>query len=366
VRIESRVAPSAKIAPLTPAQVAREFRRALDAGASLEPAGSARRRPRSLLTQGYTPRHKIRLFDATYYVSPPRQNTDLRFFVSYVRLGEGDPVSWRIFPRLFYKDISLTWRAASHYVRSASENWIGKGDLKTVVRDGEEFEESNEFTTDLPLEIQTALETILVESKKIQKDDAAVGRVLRRGGNDRMEPFQDFVAPRRRAAADPRNLVNRGRLIARFTRKNDPTSLRFVKGFEPDFGKGVAERSRLKSRMYGGKLQRFRIVSRNQLAQYLFVTGPRHTFIASVQSTTTDLSTFGVRTIDASVDEDLLLPGFEYHFWDESVSPPELHSQIPEGYAGEASAVDPSRADASAWLDRVPVIRDFRRRVLGR
>ena len=41
-----------------------------------------------------------------------------------------------------------------------------------------------------------------------------------------------------------------------------------------------------------------------------------------MQATTTDLSSFGVRTLDASVDEDLLLPGFEYHFMDEPVSPP--------------------------------------------
>lgn len=366
MKIESRVVPSSKLAPLTPAQVAREFKRALDAGASLEPAGSASKRPRSLLSHGYTPKYKLRLFDATYYVSPPRQNEDLRFFVAYVRLGEGDPSSWRLFPRLFYKDISLTWRAASHYVRSASENWIGKGDVKVVERDGEQYEESNEYTTDLPLEIQTALETICTGATRIPYDDVAVERVLRHGTNDRIAPFQDFVAPRRRAAAEPGNLVNRGRLIARFTRKNDPTSLQFAKGFEPNFARGVVERSRLRSRMYGGKLQRFRIVSRNERAQYLFVTGPRHTFIASVQATTTDLSSFGVRTLDASVDEDLLLPGFEYHFLDETVDPPELHSQIPEGYAGDASVVDPSRADASAWLDHVPTIREFRRKVLRR
>jgi hypothetical protein len=364
MKIESRVVPSSKLAPLTPAQVAREFRGALDKGASLEPAGSARSRPRSLLSQGYTPKFKLRLFDATYYVSTPRQNEDLRFFVAYVRLGEGEPREWRLFPRLFYKDISLTWRSASHYVRSASENWIGKGDLKLVERDGEVFEESNEFTTDLPLEIQTALETICTSARRFPYDDDAVTRVLRKGRGDRIEPFDDFLAPRRRAAADPRNLVNGGRPIARFTRRNDPTSLRFVKGFEPDFARGVVERSRLKSRMYGGLLRRFRIVSRNARAQYLFVAGPRHRFIASVQATTADLSSFGVRTIDANVDEDLLLPGFEYHFLDETVSPPELHSQIPEGFAGEPSEVDPSRADASAWLDRVPVMREFRRRVL--
>jgi hypothetical protein len=38
-------------------------------------------------------------------------------------------------------------------------------------------------------------------------------------------------------------------------------------------------------------------------------------------------------------------------------------SQIPEGLAGAPSDVDPSRADTSAWLDRVPVIQEFRRLV---
>ena len=63
MRIESRVVPSSKLAPVTPAQVAREFRRALDAGASLEPAGSASKRPRSLLSQGYTPKFKLIVID---------------------------------------------------------------------------------------------------------------------------------------------------------------------------------------------------------------------------------------------------------------------------------------------------------------
>jgi hypothetical protein len=39
-------------------------------------------------------------------------------------------------------------------------------------------------------------------------------------------------------------------------------------------------------------------------------------------------------------------------------------SQIPEGFAGAASEVDPSRADASRWLDQLPVIREFRRKIL--
>ena len=43
----------------------------------------------------------------------------------------------------------------------------------------------------------------------------------------------------------------------------------------------------------------------------------------------------------------------------------EHFSQIPEGYAGELCEHDNDRADASAWLDPIPVIREFRRKVLG-
>ena len=47
-------------------------------------------------------------------------------------------------------------------------------------------------------------------------------------------------------------------------------------------------------------------------------------------------------------------------------SPPVWMSQIPPGFAGPVSPVDEWRADASAWLERLPVIEEFRRRVLAR
>ncbi len=50
---------------------------------------------------------------------------------------------------------------------------------------------------------------------------------------------------------------------------------------------------------------------------------------------------------------------------DDSVQPPRPYSQIPEGYAGAAHENDPSRADASAWLDQLPVIQEFRRKFPG-
>jgi len=342
-----------------------EFRDRLASGARIRPCGRARKQPRRLLRLGYTPRHKLELFDAAFYLTAARQNPDIRFFVAYVALDGRDP-RCDLHPRIFYKDISLIWRSASHFVRTDGENWIGKGELREERVDGIPMEVSAEETTDLPCEIQSALETLLRRAKRIPRDEEAVSLVLRGGPNDRMDPYMDFVAPRRRARSNPKNLVNRGRPIARFTRRNDPASLRFVPGYEPDFDRGVMERGSMGSRLYGGRLDRFRILSRNRRIQYIFFAGPRHVWIIPPQATTTELSSYGVRTIDVIADEDLCCPGFEYHFMDESEDPPVLVSQIPEGFAGAPSEIDPSRADASKWLDRLPVVREFRRKVLRR
>jgi hypothetical protein len=269
-----------------------------------------------------------------------------------------DDTAW---PRIFYKDVSLVWRCASHLTRLGGELWIGKGEVVTRVVGDEEVSHSLEHTTDLPLEIQDGLETVLRGAARIPTDLSALHQVLRRAPDGRIEPYHDFVAPRRRARADRRNRVNGGRPVARFTRRGDPGSLRFVAGYEPDLADGVLERSTSKSRLYGGRLQRHRVLSTNREIQYLFFSGPRHVWIVPPQATTAGLSSYGVRTVDVEVPEDLVVPGYEYHFHEEG----RLHSQIPEGFAGPPSEVDPDRADASPWLDRLPVVRAFRRRVLG-
>jgi hypothetical protein len=363
------VIPSVSPSEMTPGQVAAEFRARVAAGMPIRPAGSAKRDPMQLLAKGragYTPGFKIELFDTTYYVTRARQNSDIRFFVAYVVQRSPGRRRVEAYPRIFYKDVSLVWRAASHYVRSANENWIGKGDVRAGVEDGEEVLWSAEDTTDLPLEIQTALETVLRSSGSIPKDERAVDLVLRRGPDDRICAYRDFTGPRKRAQSDPRNLIAGGRPVARFTRHNDPTSLRFVKGFEPDFGAGIVEQGASVSRLYGGKLKRFRILSTNRKIQYLFMAGPKSAWIVPPQATTTEIMSYGVRTIDVLVDDDLCIPAFEYHFLDDSEQPPKLFTQIPEGFAGPQNEFDPSRADVSPWLDRLPVIREFRRRVLSR
>ena len=336
----------------------------IDSGVPMRCAGDARGNPESLLSRGYTPKYKIDLFDTTYYVASARQNPDIRFFVAYV-VQKNFRTGWvEIYPRIFYKSIALVWRSASHFIRSEDENWIGKGEMRTYVIDGEEIEQSVEATTDLPLEIQTALEALNRKSRRVPLDEIAIGLVLRRGHDDRIEPYRDFLEPRVRARSDPRNLINRGRSIARFTRKNDPTSLRFAKGFEPDFERGVIEVSDSKSKLYGGRLKRFRMLSKNRKIQYLFFAGPRNVWITPPQTTAANLTSYGVRAIDVIIDEGLCVPGYEYHFVDDSEDPPVLMSQIPEGFAGATSEFDSSRADASPWLDRLPVIEEFRCKIL--
>jgi hypothetical protein len=362
--IPTRIVPSVEPAKLAPGRVSRKFRKLIDSGAEIRPAGEAKGDPMQLLSLGYTPKYELSLFDTQFYLTNVRQNPALRFFVAYVVQRRPTTGRTEIFPRIFYKDLSLVWRAASHVIATDGDFWIGKGDVKTLARGGFEVTECVESTTDLPLEIQTALETLNRKTRRARMDEEALYLVLRSAPSSRTAPYRDFTEPRRKAAAVRGNLIHGGRSIARFTRKNDPTSLEIVDGFEPDFAKSIVEVSDLKSSMYGGALQRFRILSRNRKIQYLFTAGRKHVWITPPQATTTELSTYGVRTIDVVADEDLFVPGYEYHFFDETADESEHFSQIPEGFAGELSEHDNDRADASAWLDPIPVIREFRRKVL--
>jgi len=355
--LETRIVTGLSPCDLEPEKVGRELRGLLARGATLRPAGRAKRDPQQLLRR-YGPRHRLRLFDATFYLAALRQEPNARFFVTYVRLGEAR----QIFPRFFYKDASLIWRSASHYARSAHENWIGKGDLKQVREpDGSLAWYTAEETTNLPLEIQGALDVLARKTEVIRTDDEAIGLVLRRAPDDRAEPYADFVTARRAAAADPANRINGGEPVAWFTRHGDPTSLRFARGYEPDLPGGVLEASDSSSRLCGGLVRKHRVLSTNRRIQWGFVSAPRQVWLIPPQALTTELSSYGVRTIDVEADDDLFVPAWEYHFMDDSEDPPRLYSQIPEGYAGAISEVDPARADASPWLEELPVVQAFRK-----
>jgi hypothetical protein len=346
-------------------EVAREFRELFGRGVRIRAAGTARSAPARLLPT-YLPKHAIRLFDTTYYLTDMREDRSwegtLRFFVAWILPTSGS--RW-IHPRLFSKDYSLVWRSPSHFIRSENENWMGKGDVRWV-RDaaGEEILATFEETTNLPLEIQGALDDLSRSSGQPRGDRRAVELLLRRAPDRRLEPYEDFAAPRRKAREDPRNLIRGGRDVAWFTRRNDPSSLRFAPGYEPDFARGRVERSRSHSRFYGGAIRKFRILSRNRRIQYQFMAAPRHVWIIPPQALSSDITSYGVRSIDVHAAEDLCVPGYEYCYVDESTRPPTFHSQIPPGFAGAPSDLDPARRDASAWIERLPVIREFRAKVL--
>jgi len=362
--IPTRIVPSVRLSELSPARVEREFRALLDGGVPLVVAGKARRQPRRLLTLGYTPKYRLELFDTVYYLSKPRQNYYLRFFIAYVVQALPGTRRRAAYPRIFYKDAALVWRSGTHVGLMNGTFWMGKGDTYVVLDDATETTYSREETTDLPFELQGAIEDLNRQPGPIPYDEAVLDLVLRRVPVGRVEPYRDFTAPRRRAQAELRNLIHRDRPIAWFTRKGDPSSLRFARGYEPDFDAGVLERGRFGSRLYGGTVRRFRILSRNRRIQYLFFAAPKVIWIIPPQALTTELSSYGVRTVDVRADDDLFVPGLEYHFLDDAWDPPELYSQIPAGYAGATSPVDDARADASPWLDRLPVIQEFRRKVL--
>ena len=336
-----------------PRQIEREIRRLLAAGCRLLPAGSARTRPAALLRL-YPPRYAVELFDAHFYLAELREDENFRFFVAYVRVGGGRD----LFPRLFYKDSSLVWRCATHFISAPGVHWIGKGDLKRIEEEDGQTEYSAEETTNLPYEMQAALDDLSRRAKSVPWDARALRRILRRAPVGRFEAYADFIGPRRRAAAVRANRIHGGRPVAWFERKNDPASLRLAPGFAPDFGR-VVEVSRSGSRMYGGAIAKLRILSQNRQIQYQFVAGPQHVWIIPAQTLTSELSSYGVRTLDVIADEDLFVPAYEYHYFEDGA----LYTQIPPGFAGPPSEVDPTRADASPWLEKLPLIQEFRRRI---
>jgi hypothetical protein len=352
-RAAAEVARSVMPSPASPREVQREVQALLAAGCRVRPAGTARARPERLLAH-YPPRYAVRLFDARFYLAELREDENFRFLVSYVRLGDAS----ELFPRLFYKDTSLVWRCATHWISAPGVHWIGKGDCKLVDAETGETVCSAEETTNLPYELQAALDELSRRAKRVVWDARALGRILRRAPVGRFEAYADFIGPRRRAMGKRAGQIHGGKPVAWFARRGEPGSLRFAPGYAPDFGR-LVEVTRLASRMYGGEIRKLRFLSRNGRIQYQFVAGPRHVWIIPAQALTTELSSYGVRTVDVVADEDVFVPGYEYHY----VEHGELYTQIPPGFAGAASEVDPTRADASPWLEKLPVIQEFRRRI---
>ena len=363
-KIPTRIVPSVSCADLSPRQIDREFRKIIGDWSTLRVAGKARNAPQLLWTMGLRPRHKIELFETRFYLTSVKQIPELRFVVAYV-VQPASSQRGHVSARIFYKDLSLTWRVASHFTLVDDELWVGKGDVRDASDDDYDIWLSDESTTDLPLEIQSAVESVLTHTRRPRGSQEILDLILRQGPANRVEPYVDFTRPRIQAQANSDNLIHNNQPIAWFRQPGDPTSLKIVHGYEPDFKRGVIERSTSRSRLYGGTLRRFRILSCNQTIQYYFFAGRRHVWLLPPQATTTQLSSYGVRTIDVVADDDLFVPGYEYHHYEETERGVELYSQIPAGFAGHVCPVDDMKADATPWLDKIPLIQQFRREMLS-
>lgn len=352
--------PEVQPVALSATAVARQFRELLHSGWQLLPAGTARHQPQELL-HGYTPKHVLEFFGHRYFLTNVRHDNQFRFFVGYVQTAKIHPFQRErtLYPRIFYKDSSLIWRVATHYIKSENEHWIGKGDIKPVVENGEQAWYSAEETTNLPYEIQNALDAVSRRVSTARPDRRALAMILRNAPDKRVIPYADFSTPRQVAMADPALRINNNQPVAWFTRANDPRSLRFAPGFAPDFDDGLIAASTSRSRLYGGQIRRFRLASINRQIQYLVMKAPRQTWIIPPQAMTDEIFSYGVRAVDAEVDDNLCIPGYEYHYLDQHDDPPSLFSQIPAGFAGPASKVDPLRADASPWNHQMPIVTAF-------
>jgi len=339
------------------------FRGLLAAGTRLTPVGQAADDPEVLLDPRTLPRCALELFGYVVFLSGPLFDPHLGFMVAYMgrKVGPHNAVK-ALAPRIVYKDISLVWRAATHVIHCPEEDWIGKGALRWRKDGGDVVATSAEETTDLPYEVQGALDSASWTAKP-RRDVSAALLVLRNAPAGRIAPYADFTRAREHDQALVQ--INGGRRVARFRRADEPESLEFVRGFAPDLERGVLKSTFATSNLYGGQVKKTRVLSQNRQIQYQFISSPTHVWINPPQALTTSLTPYGTRTLDVHAPEELFVPGYEYHFMDDATDPPSLHSQIPAGFAGAASKEDAMRADAAAWIERLPPVVEYRRRGLA-
>ena len=330
----------------------------LKSGFEIRAAGDARKNPAVLLQRGYTPRFVVDLFDTRFFLGNLRRAHDLKMFPAFVLPSASQRNGRRrVYARVFYKDSSLVWRSASHYINTDEDQWIGKGAVREYRVDGERQFFSAEETTNLPFEMQQALDDLSVRGPKAVTDNKILFLILRSAPADRIWPYHEFTAPRERAMAVKANRINNNRPIAWFEDPGNPRSLRLARGFEPDL-RALIDVYTSRSTMYGGEIRKFRIASRNRRIQYMFVAGPKHVWLVHPQALTTELSSFGLRTVDVMADDDISIPGYEFY---DNDGDGQIDNQIPAGYAGAACPIDPDRADASPWNHRLSMIAAFRR-----
>ncbi|NNF66521.1 MAG: hypothetical protein HKM98_03325 [Gammaproteobacteria bacterium] len=356
--IPTEIIPSVSVTSLTPREVSRRFAGLLNDGATLTVDGQGRKNPTALPKRGYTPKYEVDLFQCRYFLCNKRDADGLKVLPAFVMPNRNKDRK-RIYARVFYKDSSLVWRSASHYINTPEEQWIGKGAVKRVKIHGSYRWVSAEETTDLPFELQAALDDVSRRGPRSRNDHQLLSLVLRNAPADRVWPYRDFEGPREKAMSASKNRINNNQSIAWFAEHGKPESLQFEPGFEPDFA-AIVDSSDSRSTMYGGDIKKYRIASKNRQVQYLFVKSPTHTWIVNPQSFTSELSSYGLRTVDVVADEDFSIPGYEFA---DNNGDGHTEDQIPAGFVGAPCPFDNDRADASPWNHRLPVITAFHKAI---
>ncbi len=314
-----------------------------------------------LMNAGFQPHYKIVVNGVAYYVSEPYTPSHGRAsFVYYFYRKNPKTGEEEIFTRSVYRSNSQNvLRVASH--RRPERRWIGKG--------------LGQATTTLPLELQSTFEKIYqtaLSKGKLEKKEAFY-EILR--AKDSHMPADSFmksmIAYERGEEAEQKDEKEPEEqiLIGKFN-EHDRDQIEFIKGemifprgipetfgftpgFEPDFENGVVETFETDNPVYGGKVTSYRIISKNKEAQYLFnVDMKGRVWIGDVQGTHSEITRFGVRKNTIYIPSDFLTPANEYE------------SEIPEGYKGEWQHSD--YWDASAYIDKLPVVQEFRDKVLNK
>ncbi|MDP3703201.1 MAG: cysteine peptidase family C39 domain-containing protein, partial [Candidatus Omnitrophota bacterium] len=285
---------------------------------------------------GLGPKHQVQFGQDHFYISDAFIDAGGRTaFLAYLLHRDsttGQPV---IFVNAYYKSNSQNvWRAASHHAGP----WIGKG-----------FGEAGQM---LPMELQSTFEHIVASQRASQGVYEKPGRFFDVLGFDVQGPMVSMVVggPNRVVIAELNHAGQTNPALANH-------HINFRPGYEPDFHRGVVEHFQADNPVYS-KVTSYVILSANRQVQYLFnVDGAGRVWVGGVQGTSETLIRQGVRrdNLQYVVPEELLTPAFEYL------------KQMPTGYL-EARNVHPRNlqyADASAFLNKISVIQEFRRHVLG-
>lgn len=290
------------------------------------------------------PAHKIVFGNYKYFISPLFDIGGRPACICYFYRPADNGNGHELYVRAFYKSNShAIWKVDSHRVHikpsddkeldEARKGWFGKG--------------INQESVTLPSEIQSSMNEIisahygqnLAQNKKLNN---SFYRVVLKESTRR--PPKEFT---RSMVYEPEI----SKRFAHFKKPNDPESLEIYAGYGPELDKPPLEKYSEYNEHYRGIVDSYVINSKNGALHYIFnVSKKRKVWISAVQSSSALLTRFGVKREKIKVPTGLMVQAQEYL------------DEIPKGFAGKR--VHSVYYDASAWVDKLPINKEFREKVL--